>query len=311
MSDLIDSDFARAATSAWGHCVSEPRLVAHRENTVFDVLLSNGTRAAMRIHRRDSLDLADIETELIWSEALSDAGTPCPRPIRTVDGALVARWSDRLVTMVRWIDAPPVSHSQADPLSLMYRLGSCLAAFHMAADGLSLCPVPRRTWKSPDLIGGTPRWGGFWENSTLDKSERSFLLEARNRARTDLGAISHPDVGLIHADTLRENVLDDGRQLWLIDFDDSGWGYRGYDLGTALVQMLDSPNLSDRRSALVEGYLARRPGADGTVEKIPLFILIRGLVTAGWIVSRAPRDDPRQRLYAERALAAARLYLSG
>jgi Ser/Thr protein kinase RdoA (MazF antagonist) len=110
------------------------------------------------------------------------------------------------------------------------------------------------------------------------------------------------DYGLIHADVLRENLLDGPQGLVLIDFDDCGYGFRAYDLGTALVQNLEEPHLPLLAEALLEGYGAARPQAGVALRDLLLFTLLRCLASCGWIMSRAAADDPRQRLYAARAL---------
>ena len=75
------------------------------------------------------------------------------------------------------------------------------------------------------------------------------------------------DRGLIHADLLGENILDDGAGLRLIDFDDCGWGFRFYDLGTAMLQSLGRPG--PRRTGggaaarLWRGARHRPPSANG------------------------------------------------
>ncbi len=119
------------------------------------------------------------------------------------------------------------------------------------------------------------------------------------------------DFGLIHADVLRENVVETPDGLALIDFDDGGFGFRLYDLGTALVQNLEEPNLAPIAGALVAGYRRARPAPDLDANTLTLFVLLRCFASAGWIVSRAPRTDPRQGLYAARALRLARYFLEG
>ncbi|RYI34818.1 MAG: hypothetical protein EON48_01560, partial [Acetobacteraceae bacterium] len=75
-------------------------------------------------------------------------------------------------------------------------------------------------------------------------------LVARDALRERLAG----DQGLIHADVLRENVLVNGRSVSLIDFDDSGLGFRLHDLGTALVQTFAHPEQPQIRAALMDGY---------------------------------------------------------
>ena len=114
------------------------------------------------------------------------------------------------------------------------------------------------------------------------------------------------DFGLIHADVLRENVLIHEGRLSLIDFDDSGFGFRAYDLATAEVQGLEDPMNAVASLALHEGYRAARRADAPPLGDVTLFVALRTFASCGWIVTRAAPDDPRQRFYADRAVRAAR-----
>ena len=153
------------------------------------------------------------------------------------------------------------------------------------------------------MLGDAPLWGRFWENPSLTSTEVDELQAARARAKEHLTRLD-PAVGLIHADLLQENILQNGAGLWLIDFDDSGLGYRGYDLGTALIQHAELAYLPALEAALCDGY-----GADAALrDAVPLYVMLRSMASCGWIMSRAPATDPRQRFYAQRALTCARRY---
>jgi Ser/Thr protein kinase RdoA (MazF antagonist) len=147
----------------------------------------------------------------------------------------------------------------------------------------------------------------------LSDPESALLRQARSQALADLAtfAAEAGDFGLIHADVLRENLLRDGPGLWLIDFDDSGFGFRLYDLGTALSQSLEEPQLARLAEALLTGYARTRPLPADAARRLTLFAMLRTLASCGWIASRAGRGDPRPRFYADRALRTARAYLDG
>ena len=59
--------------------------------------------------------------------------------------------------------------------------------------------------------------------------------EGRNNALKILSSKDF-DLGLIHADMVHENILIDGSSLVIIDFDYCGFGYRLFDLATALTK---------------------------------------------------------------------------
>lgn len=305
---------ADEAARLWG-AVGTPRLIKDRENTVYEIALADGARAALRLHRPGYQSLAAIRSELWWMARLADAGVPVPRPVPTRDGQLVAETPGRAASVVSWVEGSQIGDGatplESDAPVVAHRhdaLGRLIARMHNATDDLSLPPdFERSHWDRAALVGDAPLWGRFWENPALTAAERDLLVTAR--ATADAALARHEaegvDFGLIHADVLRENVLSDGGRLSLIDFDDAGFGYRGYDLATALVQGLEDPMSSVASLALLDGYRAERRLDAPPLGDVALFVALRTFASCGWIVTRAAPHDPRQRVYAHRAVRAA------
>ena len=303
-------DPARIA-SQWGEVTGQPRLVAERENAVYEVSFTDGRRAALRLHRPGYQTPEAIEFECQWTAALADAGFPCPRPIPTKNGTYLADGTHP-ATAIAWIDATPfgasgvpLSGSIRQNIPLFYKLGSLLARLHELSDRLALPNCPRTSWDLDGFTGDLPCWGRFWENPALSEAEATELRHARDRAREALNSLENPDFGLIHADALQENVLVQGEDLYLIDFDDAGVGYRLYDLGTALIQHIETPGFTEYRDALITAYATER-GVPVSPEDVHLFTTLRSMASCGWIIDRADKTDPRQRVYAKRAVDLAR-----
>lgn len=303
------------AARLWG-AVTAPRLIKDRENTVYEIALGDGARAALRLHRPGYQSVAAIRSELWWMGRLADAGVPVPRPVATRDGRMVAEVSGRAASVVSWLAGVQIGDGEtrlepdAEAITRRYSaLGQVVARMHNATDALALPPdFDRVRWDRAAYLGDDPLWGRFWENPALTGQERDLLLAAR--AAADAALARHEadgaDFGLIHADVLRENVLSEGGKLSLIDFDDAGFGFRAYDLATAEVQGLEDPMNAGASLALHEGYrAARRPDAP-PLGDVTLFVALRTFASCGWIVTRAAPDDPRQRFYAARAVRAAR-----
>ncbi|MBM7067123.1 phosphotransferase enzyme family protein [Actibacterium sp. 188UL27-1] len=309
---MTDPLIARAiqAARAWGGALDPPVLIKNRENAVFKVRVPAGT-AALRLHRPGYQTTSAIEAELIWTAALANHGFPCPRPLPTTDGAWTKCLPDgQCATMIAWLDAVPIGDAGKvptaalnDQIQLHHDLGQLLARFHQTVDACDLRPLDRPGWLSTDLVGPDPRWGRFWDNPALTPDEAALLRQAADQAATQLADRPESEIGLIHADALQENILRDRQGLWLIDFDDGGWGYRPYDLGTALIQHIDTPAYPDLTAALVDGY-----GRPDWAADIPFFVMLRGMASAGWIISRAARGDRRHRVYADRALMLVRAW---
>ena len=100
----------------------------------------------------------------------------------------------------------------------------------------------------------------------------------------------------------------DGPSLALIDFDDAGFGYRPYDLGTVLSQNQAEPHLPAIAEALAGGYAAHRP-LDPAI--LPAMTLMRCCASVGWTMPRLAPDDPIHRRHIDRMLRLATHLLAG
>lgn len=290
------------------------RLIVARENAVFEMALPDGTRAALRLHRAGYQDAASIRSELWWCAELAALGLPVPTPLPLPDGALLATLPDgRHASAIRWLPGTPIgaagqllAHPVPVQIDLHFRLGQLLRRLHQASDSLTRPEgFTRPRWDMDGLVGEAPLWGRYWEHPSASYVQSAAQLAARDAVRSGLArhAAQGGDFGLIHADVLRENILISRGEIALIDFDDSGFGFRLYDLGTVLSQNQYEPARDDLRDALMAGY--------GTqdVEMVELFTLARILASVGWTIPRLAPDDPIHRSHLARADMAIRRIL--
>lgn len=312
---------AREAVAHWAGC-ADPTPLSHRENAVFAVALPEAGRGVLRVHRRGYQTEESIRSELWWMQALAEAGLPVPRPQHTADGALLARLADgRVASVLSWVPGAPLGEGGVpldgdadDQMRRFASIGHTLAQLHVATDRLSLPQgFSRPRWDIEGLLGPAPFWGRFWDHPAASEAEAILLSEARRYARERLSAYAAQggDQGLIHADVLRENVLFDGPHAQLIDFDDCGFGFRLYDLGTALAQNLEEPALNEIATGLVEGYGTIRPLTPDDMAMLPVFVMLRTLASVGWTMPRLAPGDPRIRAYLNRAVRTSHAVLEG
>lgn len=284
------SDAARQALSLWGMEDATCTFVAGRENQVFKVSGPQGD-FALRMKRPGYRDESELVAELAWMSEMARAGLSVPEPLPSLSGARLERAGDHFVDMITWLNGIPIGHTR-EPLTLsdapgtFCALGREMAKLHAACDAWAPADFKRFHWDVNGLLGDTPLWGRFWENPTLDTQTRQLLGDFRLRARCDLKAMTL-DYGLIHADLVRENVMLDGDTLRLIDFDDGGYGFRLFDVATALLKNRTEPNFVALKDALIEGYLSERQ-LDMTL--LDLFLALRAATYVGWIVPRMAED---------------------
>jgi Ser/Thr protein kinase RdoA (MazF antagonist) len=243
--------------------------------------------------------------------ALQAAGIEVPTVVPALDGRLFvkaqlhAEPGARQVDLFEWIDGRQLGSSEgglasglADVEAIYRKVGSLMAGLHNQA---AAWPLPggfqRHHWDLEGLVGEQPLWGRFWELAALAEDQRELLLRARERVRRELIALAgSADAkrchGLIHADLVPENLLlpADGR-LRLIDFDDAGFGWHGFELATALYFLQDDARYAMIKAALIEGYRSQRSLPDADLERLPMFLAARSFTYLGWVHTRPMSNE--------------------
>ncbi|MES0824534.1 phosphotransferase enzyme family protein [Ruegeria sp. SCP11] len=281
------------ALSLWGFEGASCQLIAERENRVFRVD-HQGKAFALRLHRLGYRTDAELWSELEWMGALAKGGLHVPAPIASASGKFLHVVDGIQIDILSWLSGAPVGKTGefleiADRAGLFRGIGREMARMHVLTDawtppeGFTRC-----AWDRAGLVGEIPVWDRFWDNPTLSDEDRALFLKVREVADQELLRLeSELDYGLIHADLVRENVMFDGDKLQLIDFDDSGFGFRLFDLATTLLKNLDEPDYPELRAALIEGYKSVR---DIDTAALDLFVLLRSATYVGWIITRMEED---------------------
>ena len=304
--DQVESCYTPAALKALESFPVEAKkveLIAHSENLTFRVSdCSNDSDYVLKLHRPGYNSIEQLNSERIWVGALREAGLSVPGSLLTHKGQhfelidIPDTGERRYAGMTTWLQGTPLSQylttsSDAEERKRFFRrIGELAAAIHNQSS----------RWKEPagfersrldleGLLGETPHWGRFWEHAELTKAEKALLLGERERARAILIAYgARPDnFGLIHTDLHPENIVYNGEDLALIDFDDAAYGWHLYEIASALFMDRFAPDFDALREALLEGYREHRPLAEQDVELLSVFLLIRGMAIIGWFHQRA------------------------
>ncbi|MDQ7069163.1 MAG: phosphotransferase [Rhodobacterales bacterium] len=305
----------KKALAQWGMPEAKFTLAAKRENTVFRITTASADYA-LRLHRMGYRTKAELNSELLWMAALRTENIRVPKPLASPSGALIAEVDGILIDVLEWLPGTQVGSAgtlpkHIDRTQFCLDLGRTMAKLHDISD---LWTRPenfyRPSWDREGLLGSNPIWGRFTGNPMLSPPEREILVTTQNNASIQLENLENTaDFGLIHADLLSENIMLDDDNLYMIDFDDSGFGFRDFELATFLLRFLEAPDYEDLENALIEGYGARRPVNH---DHLHFFLLLRALTYVGWIVPRMNEENgaAKSATAINRALKLARKYLS-
>jgi Ser/Thr protein kinase RdoA (MazF antagonist) len=296
------------ALQQWGLSGASLKLIKHRENAVFKVE-KDGFRAALRLHRHGYHTDDELRSELQWMQALSESGVLVPNVIPAQSGDLFIVYSgDALPGMLQidlfeWIEGEQLGSVEegvadvAEIESTYGAIGELAARVHNQATSWRLPEgFVRHAWDAEGLAGEYPFWGQFWKLAAASKAETELLERGRDRVFQDLRALAKsPDnYSMIHADFAPENVMVDGNEVRLIDFDDAGFGWHLFELATSLYFIQEEPYFQQAKDALIAGYRRHRQLTDEELEMLPLFFLARGFTYIGWVHTRQETETARE-----------------
>lgn len=301
--------FTPAAREALRSFPVEPRsleLVSLPENVTFRVTdARGGADYVLRLHRPGYHNLAELESERMWTKALARAGIGVPIGVSARDGRdyvgveVAVLGQHRFAGMARWTPGELLATALdgAEDLGrsgpLVEQLGQIAAALHNQSSAWRPPAAFRRHALDTDgLMGEAPFWGRFWDHPALSTAERELMLAARARITKALERLGRGSsaYGVIHADLHPHNVLIEGDRLTVIDFDDTAFGWHVYDLAIALLHYEGRADFAALESAFLRGYRAGRDLSEADAALIPMFRLIRRLAIIGWLHQRPEID---------------------
>lgn len=300
--DVLDrvARTAKEALRAYNcHPDSTVELLNVSENATFLVTDPDVGRSVLRVHRLGYHTEPEIASELAWMDALrAEAGVHTPRVLPARDGRRVVTAPEpgspgQTRYCVRFEFLPgtePVSAGAADHFA---DLGEITARMHAHARTWRRPPgFTRFHWDYEAAFGGKARWGRWQDGVGLGPAERDILTRLDRRLKTRLAAYGtgQDRYGLVHADTRLANLLVHNRSVSVIDFDDSGFSWFLYDLGTSVSFFEHDPSVPALIDAWLTGY--RRTGRLTSADEAEIwtFILFRRLLLVAWIGSHQAVD---------------------
>jgi Ser/Thr protein kinase RdoA (MazF antagonist) len=176
----------------------------------------------------------------------------------------------------------------------MEELGRIAGSLHNQAASWQIPETfVRHSLNVAGLLGDSPFWGRFWEVPQLGAQQRDLILTARSaiiKVLDDYG--ENPGTySMIHADLHHGNLLVTTDVIYVIDFDDAGFGWHIYDLAVALHSYQHRSDFEDLKDALIRGYRDERSISESDLKLLPMFLLIRSMATMGWLDARPEHNQ--------------------
>jgi Ser/Thr protein kinase RdoA (MazF antagonist) len=297
---------ARAALRRYhAHPDASVELLNVSENATFLISDPDAGPSVLRVHRLGYHTEQEIASELAWMDALrAEAGVRTPRVLPATDGqrvVTVPETSTRDRNCVRFEFLPgtePGGEPAGDGPGRLTgahftELGEITARMHAHAKAW---PRPawftRFHWDYAAAFGQAARWGRWQDGVGVGPAERQVLTRLDHALRARLTAFGQgPErYGLVHADTRLANLLVHAGAVSVIDFDDCGFSWYLYDLGTSVSFFEHSPEVPSLVDSWLTGY--RRAGQLSNQDEAEIwtFIMFRRLLLLAWIGSHQGVD---------------------
>lgn len=286
----------QAKAGQWGvNEGAELSLLTISENATFRLDdAQSGRKLIIRVHRPDYHSEDQILSELAWIDALRrDGVVETPKPVPTVDGALLTTFSDgeteRQAVAFEFMSGKEPD-AESDLTKWYARLGEINARLHEHSRRWARPKsFDRKTWNFDTIIGEGAYWGDWRIALGLTPDGKAILERAHAalKAATDDYGMGEDRFGLVHCDMRAANLLVDGDRLGVIDFDDCGMSWFAYDFPAAISFIEAEPYVPELQAAWLDGYRTVAPFAKEHEDALPMFITLRRMQLTAWIASHA------------------------
>jgi Ser/Thr protein kinase RdoA (MazF antagonist) len=264
---------------------------------------SAGRKLALRVHRIGYSSAEEIRSELAWISALiEDRAVATAAPVPGSNGEPLqllqspAGRAPRYAVAFEWLPGA-APDSSIDAVPWFERLGELTARMHRHARSWTRpSGFHRKRWDLDAMVGPQAYWGSWRAAIGLDRAGGTVLEDAliHIRQRIERFRMGAERFGLVHADLRLANLLVDGAQLRIIDFDDCGFSWFMYDFATAVSFIEHEPVVPQLLQAWCSGYRGIAPLAVEDIAEIPTFVVLRRILLSAWLASHAEVPFARQ-----------------
>ncbi|CAN5900564.1 phosphotransferase [soil metagenome] len=232
---------------------SNVQTIHQGENETFLITTGEGAFVVRR-YRRGHRSVAEIAAEVAWLELLR-THLNVPETVATLSGATLCANKGHAFVVFKALPGRSIYH----PTPADYeRLGALQRELHEAAGELGR--EQPRTWAGY----GRPVYG---HETLIDTPLRSLrhapFLESQVKVQAETIAatltelyeqLEPSNTGFVHMDMHFGNIIVVGKDWFVLDFDECGFGPRVLDAGAVRFHAVFEGHLGERWQAFVSGY---------------------------------------------------------
>lgn len=271
----------------------EINLLKFSEN-ITCLVTENEHKYVLQINRIGYHNDEELESELLWMQELAgQLDIEIATVYKGEDGELLhyidsPKGNKYRYSVQSFVKGESLRKMSGDKLyEQMQQLGKITAKLHLISEKRTESKEKLKTftWDIEDTLSENSRWGYYLELWNMSIEEKSFFEKVNTKIKDRLLKYGRnaTNYGLIHADLHSENILIDGENIAVIDFDDCGYSWFLYDFASAVSQFVD--NIDELKKSFLKGYESIRKLKEIDKEMIDDMILLRRLVRMGWMIS--------------------------
>lgn len=282
--------------------------IQYGENATFRVVDNKNNKYLLKLHREIYHSKPSLLEEHKWLTSLAHSGQFCvPTPVLNIDKHSLTVLNNNLAPnftyadIFEWVEGRFVWKSITK--RHVKQLGIVMGQLQKQGKKLKMHHRPH--WNTEGLLGVSAKLGNIDNLYDIPKVDQHKISAAKKIIFQQLHKFekANPDkIGLIHADLHFGNFLVQKNGVGVIDFDDCGTGFYGYDLMVpifALEYLIDTQRNKDImvfKDALYEGYSENMSLTQQDLDMAPYFLCARKLAMLAWLQSRSSNPKLKVKL---------------
>jgi Ser/Thr protein kinase RdoA (MazF antagonist) len=273
------------------------KLLNYSENaTYLAENAASGEKYILRVCRPGYHTLTELETELFFIHSIyENTSVEVSVPVAGKNGEYIYKVNqgqqEIYCILFEFLQGnQPDVHNEEKLIKVFEKTGEITAQLHDHAihNWETFHQKKRPIWNYETVLGDRPKWGRWQDGPSMTPERLELFGMVKNTIKHRLEKFGNgPDqFGLIHCDLRHANLLVDGEDVKVIDFDDCGFSWYLYDLAASLTFIEHRPYVPDLIHAWIKGYRKVRPLSKEEEQEIPTFIMMRRLQILAWLGSR-------------------------